>query len=78
MAVKKTTTKTAAKKQTVYVQFGNKEILPKEVIARVKKIWTEEMGNKVKDIKDLKLYIKPEESAAYYVINEEVTGSIEL
>ena len=77
MTVKKTT-KTAAKKQTVYVQFGGKDILPKDIIAQVKKIWTEEMGNKVKDMNDLKLYIKPEESAAYYVINDEITGSIEL
>lgn len=27
------------------------------------------MGKKEKDLKDIKIYIKPEESKAYYVIN---------
>ena len=70
--------KTATKKQTVYVQFAGKEVTTTDVIAMVKKVWTEEMGNKVKDMIDVKVYIKPEESAAYYVINDEVTGSIQL
>ena len=35
-------------------------------------------GNKIKDIKDLKLYVKPEEFMAYYVINDDISGKIEL
>lgn len=35
-------------------------------------------GNKIKDLKTLNLYVKPEEDAAYYVINENVSGKIEL
>ena len=31
-----------------------------------------------RDIKELKLYIKPEEASAYYVINEETSGKIAL
>lgn len=68
----------AAKKQEVYVQFAGKEILQKDLLDQVKEIWTKELGNKVKDMVDVKVYVKPEESAAYYVINETVTGTIEL
>ena len=46
----------------------------KEIIARVKKAWTSS-GNKIGDIKTMDLYIKPEESAVYYVINGTSDGS---
>lgn len=62
----------------VYVQFLGKEIYAKDVLETVKKIWTEEMGKKEKDLKDVKIYIKPEENAAYYVINGDVTGAVGL
>ena len=62
----------------VYVQFLGKEIYAKDVLENVKKIWTEEMGKKEKDLKDVKIYIKPEENAAYYVINGDVTGAVGL
>ena len=29
-----------------------------------------------KDLKDIKIYIKPEENKAYYVINGDITGSV--
>lgn len=75
--VKETVTKKPAKKQEVYIQFGGREVLEKEVIANVKKAWTD-MGNKVGDMLDVKIYIKPEEAMVYYVINDEVTGNIGL
>lgn len=62
----------------VYVQFRGKEVSAKDVLENVKMIWTDEMGKKDKDIKDIKLYIKPEENKAYYVINGDVTGAIGL
>jgi hypothetical protein len=36
------------------------------------------MGKKAADLKDIKVYVKPEENAAYYVINNEETGSFGL
>ena len=36
------------------------------------------MGKKEKDLKDIKIYIKPKESKAYYVINEDISGSVWL
>ena len=78
----KTTRKTAAKKTEpvteVYVQYWGKEIHTSEVAERIKKIWTEDMGKKASDLKDLKIYIKPEDNGAHYVINGDVTGFIGL
>lgn len=78
----KTTRKTTAKKTEpvteVYVQYWGKEIHTSEVADRIKKIWTDDMGKKASDLKDLKIYIKPEDNGAHYVINGDVTGFIGL
>ena len=55
-----------------------KEILDKDLVDKVKEIWTKDMGNKVKDLIDLKIYVKTEENAAYYVINGDVTGRFDI
>ncbi len=70
--------KAPAKTQEICMQFAGREILDKDLLDKVKEIWTKELGNKVKDLVDLKIYVKPEECAAYYVINGDVTGSFEL
>ena len=82
-ATKRATTKTTAKKAApanteVYVQFWGKEVYAKDVVENVKKIWTDEMGKKESDLKDLKVYIKPEDNGAHYVINGEITGFLDL
>ena len=38
----------------------------------MKKAWMDETGKKESDIKDVQIYAKPEEHAAYYVVNQEV------
>ena len=62
----------------VYVQYWGKEIHTSEVADRIRKIWTDDMGKKASDLKDLKIYIKPEDNGAHYVINGDVTGFIGL
>ena len=56
------------------IQFGDKEVVRDDLEAAIKKIWTDEMGKKASDLKDLKVYIKPEDNGAHYVINGEITG----
>lgn len=67
-------------KSTYNVEFAGNQIESKEVIARAKKVWVD-VGNKnrkVKDLKTMDLYLKPEENAVYYVFNEEESGSFPL
>lgn len=74
------TTRTTRKpaQETVYLQYLGKEINKDDLMKQVKEIWTKQLKNKVGDMKSVTLYLKPEEDKAYYVINDEVTGSIDL
>mgnify|MGYP000578693010 CR=1 FL=1 len=75
---KKTTAKKAEVKTEMFLQFAGKEYTEKEIFQKVKDVWTKVLKNKVGDLKDVKIYLKPEDSAAYYVINGETTGRVEL
>ena len=77
-AVAKAPARKKAVKETVYLQYLGKEIDKDMLIAKVREIWTGELGNKEADLKDITLYLKPEENAAYYVVNQDVTGKINL
>ncbi len=73
-AVKKAAAKKEMKVEAV-VEYYGRQVEEKDMIANVKKAWTKS-GKKVGDIKSMKLYIKPEEAAVYYVINGTDTGSV--
>ena len=73
---KKATTKKEIK-TTLFVEYYGKQVEEKEMIAAVKKAWTG-AGNKVGDIKSIELYVKPEDSAVYYVINKTESGKVEF
>ena len=79
-AEKKAPAKAAKKEaeQEMILQFGGREIKEKDLYERIQQIWTEGYGKKAEELKSLKVYVKPEEFTAYYVINDDVTGSIDL
>lgn len=62
-------------KETIYLQFQGKEITNDAMVSMVKSAW-KESGKNEKDIKTLDVYVKPEESQLYYVINGDVTGNL--
>lgn len=64
-------------KSRFFVQYQGNEFEEKEVITKIKDLWKEE-GNKVKDLKELDIYVKPEEGKAYYTINGEIGGNIDI
>ena len=57
-----------------FYQYAGKEFTTKDVVANVKKAWTEMTGKKEEDIQDIKVYVKTEENKAYYVVNGEAEG----
>ncbi|MDD5993726.1 MAG: DUF6465 family protein [Clostridiales bacterium] len=88
-AAKKTTAKKGAKRgpkpaseRTIEmtVQFGEKEVSYTDMVNRIKEMWKEK-GKREVSMKSLELYVKPEESKVYYVINAKdkkpETGSID-
>lgn len=80
--VKETVTVTAKAEEVqtstdVYLQFANQETKLKDVVARIKALYAEQ-GNDPASLKTLQVYVKPEESAAYYVTNGVAAGKVDL
>ena len=74
-AAKRTTKK--AVKTTFVVQAAGKEVSMEDAITRGKEAWTA-TGNKEADLKEIAVYVKPEEKAIYYVVNGDVTGRVDF
>mgnify|MGYP003295986703 CR=1 FL=1 len=70
--------KAAAKAETVItLEFGDYTTVMSTVEEKVKAQFVAE-GNKASAIKSLNIYVKPFENSAYYVINGDVTGRVDL
>ena len=76
-AAKKTETKKSEKVEEIYLQFHGQEIFTKEIMDKAKQAYVAE-GHRESSIKSIRLYIKPEENMAYYVINEKIAGGVAL
>ncbi|WP_443655526.1 DUF6465 family protein [Eshraghiella crossota] len=77
---KKATPVKAAKaeiKTALYVQFAGNEVTEADIIDKVKAAYVAE-GHKESAIKEINLYVKPEEYAVYYVINDKAIGKVNL
>ncbi|MBE5945645.1 MAG: hypothetical protein E7259_01735 [Lachnospiraceae bacterium] len=64
-------------KSNFYIEYYGKQIEEADLVKKAKAIWTKS-GNKVSDISSLNIYVKPEDNMAYYVFNEDVTGSFSI
>ena len=70
--------KAAAKTETVItLEFGDYSAIMATVEEKVKAQYVAE-GHKASSIKTLNIYVKPFENSAYYVVNGEVTGRVDL
>ena len=72
------TAKAAEPAAEVEIQFSGKEYTTEKLVAIAKDVWQYDLGGKPEEFKTVKLYVKPEESAVYYVINGETTGSFAI
>lgn len=70
--------KSAAPVEVVHLQFGGNEWTVSDLVEKAKAAYAAK-GGEISAIKELQLYVKPEEQKAYYVINGEADGcSIDL
>ena len=67
----------AKTKQQLILQFNGQDTDLTAIEANVKQIW-KDAGKKVTDIASLDIYVKPQEGKAYYVVNKDVEGAIDL
>ena len=63
--------------EEVFVQFGNSEVLTKDIVEKVKDAYVAE-GHTADSVKKIRVYIKPEEGMAYYVVNDDYASGISL
>lgn len=76
---KKTATK-ATKSSTsteIIVQYQNNEVEIEIIKERVKTQFVSE-GHRASSIKQMNIYVKPEEYSAYYVVNGKFSGRVDL
>lgn len=64
-------------KTNVYYEFAGQKYEEKKIFSQIRELWLS-AGNKSSELKALHVYIKPEDEKAYYVINDDITGSIAL
>lgn len=64
--------KKATEKVTAYVEFNGRQISTAEIADKVREAYKAE--NKRGAIKSIEIYVKPEENAAYYVVNGKAEG----
>lgn len=71
----KKTTKKAELKSEMHIQFGGKSYAQEDLVKIAKDVWKYDLKQKVGDLTSIELYVKPEESTVYYVMNKEFSGS---
>ena len=64
-------------KSTLYVEYQEKQLEEKDLVAKAKKVWTA-TGKKVSELTSIQLYVKPEENMAYCVFNDDIKGEFPL
>ena len=65
-------------KETIHVQFSGKTYTTEDLVKIAKDVWKYDLKKKVGDFKSVELYVKPEESIVYYVINGEERGHFNI
>ena len=56
-----------------FIQYQDYEIRTEDFAAKIREKYVAE-GHKASDIRELQIYLKPEENTAYYVVNHKDTG----
>lgn len=73
---KKAPVKKAAKvEETVNFQFSGKSYTPDDLMKIFRDVWKYDMNGREEDIRNVELYVKPEENTTYFVVNGSITGS---
>ena len=64
-------------KPEVFIQYQGNEAIVADVIEKAKNEFVAD-GHRASSIKSVQVYLKPEEFAAYYVINQKFAGRVDL
>ena len=62
-------------KEEVNFQFSGKSYTSEDLIRITRDVWKYDMNGREEDIRNVELYVKPEENTTYFVVNGSITGS---
>ena len=68
----------ADKTETITLQFAGKSYTTEDLVKIAKDVWKYDLGREEGEFKSVELYVKPEESMVYYIINEDVLGNFKI
>ena len=71
----------AAKKAptvSVKLEFNNKSYTREDVVNSATDVWVHDIGRPAADLKEIELYVKPEEEKVYYIFNGDISGSFNI
>ena len=72
---KKPAVKKAAKAEVkMAIQFADKNYTTDDLTKIANDVWVYDYGKDASELKDVQLYVKPEEGKVYYVFNNEIAG----
>lgn len=76
--VKKTSAKKAELQTDLHIQYSGKSYSQEELMKIAKDVWKYDLKQKATALTSIKLYVKPQENVAYYVMNDEFTGHFNI
>ncbi len=62
-------------KETMFVEYQGIQFNQKDIFNKARLIW-KDSGNRVKDLKYVNVYFKPEENTCYYVMNKDMENEM--
>ena len=72
-AAKKAPARKSAPKTNLVVEYQGRQIMQADILAGAERVWAE--AGRTEAIQSMDLYVKPEDSAVYCVINCEAVGT---
>ncbi len=75
---KEVVSRKADKTETITLQFAGKSYTTEDLVKIAKDVWKYDLGKEEGEFKSVELYVKPEESMVYYIINEDVLGNFKI
>ena len=74
---KKPAAKKTELKPELFLEYQGSAVSQDDLLDKVKADWTAG-GHSMSNVKSLKIYIKPEDNKAYYVINDKYSGDVDM
>jgi hypothetical protein len=71
-------TENAHVETALYLQLPGREYSEEDLVKKVEEVWRDKFKRRNHEIKTIDIYLKPKEDKAYFVVNKDVSGDIDI